>query len=383
MGKSIFELTDKTGYSSRWEEDWEKTELKSHNSSKESAASGSTKVVILTEERVFAIKTDILLRFKFYGPDSWYNTPDSTVALTSSDSTVDIKAPAKWTVENGWVFLAEISKDKPGKVKLYIAIDGSRKHTFDVEFKKSKDVFTLSEIDRLTGEFGYVAQFNNLDEPPDEYEGNYCMQGADRAIGKLLNNRSDFYFVERGTHKVTNSINFSAGTGNTYQRAGTINSKGFIHSSYTIDSKYWNVDHNEREKINSKYPPYTNARTYAISKMYDIVWVTESNGTNFYLWLKSECDNTEPGYHVYYLSIVDGFHTQVLVINNSDRNNPKYEIWDDHGITSSKGKLKDIPEGINIQTSSMFTSSCLIRLKNNTSDKWDSQKLKVWKIKKK
>lgn len=384
MGKSIFDLTDKTGFQSRWEEDWvEKENNGTHLSESSKAASGSTKVVLLTEERVFAIKTDILLRFKFYGPESWYNTPDSTVSLTSSDSNVDIKSPAKWTVENGWGFLAEISKEKPAKVKLYIDIDGTRKHTFDVEFKKSFDVFTLSEIDRLTDEYTYIAKFNNLDDPPSEYDTNYCMQGADRALGKLLNNSSDFYVVEHGTHKVKNSIDFNAGTGNTYQRATTLNSKGLIKSSYAIDSKYWNVDYNMRDKINSKYPPYKNAQDYARSIMFDIAWVTKSHGNNFYLWLKKKCDEVEPGYHVYYLSIVDGFHTQVLIVNNADRNNPRYEIWDDHGITSSKGKLDDITNGIDRQTSSMFATSCLFRLPKGTSDGWDKQTLKVWKIKKK
>ena len=48
-----------------------------------------------------------------------------------------------------------------------------------------------------------------------------------------------------------------------------------------------------------------------------------------------------------------------------------------------KGKLDDITNGIDRQTSSMFASSCLFRLPKGTSDGWDKQTLKVWKIKKK
>ena len=83
------------------------------------------------------------------------------------------------------------------------------------------------------------------------------------------------------------------------------------------------------------------------------------------------------------LSITDGYHTLILLIDNTDRDSPKYEIWDDHGKSSSHGKLKDIVSGINRQTSWTFASTCLGRRSDGTTDQWDSQKLKMWRIKKK
>ena len=97
--------------------------------------------------------------------------------------------------------------------------------------------------------------------------------------------------------------------------------------------------------------------------------------------VKKQIDGKEPGFHIYYQSIVDGFHTQVLLIDNSDRENPKYEIWEDFGLSSSADILDEIIKGIERQTSAMFNSSILFRYKKETTDKWDAQTYKIWKIK--
>jgi hypothetical protein len=70
-----------------------------------------------------------------------------------------------------------------------------------------------------------------------------------------------------------------------------------------------------------------------------------------------------------------------LLIDNSDRDNPKYEIWEDFGLSSSAGILDEIIDGIGRQTSAMFNTSILFRYKKGTTDKWDSQTYKIWKIK--
>ena len=268
---------------------------------------------------------------------------------------------------------------KPEKVKLYVSVDRIKKHTFEIEFVKSKDVFTKEEAKRLTDEFQYMSAFVNA-QAPAEYEGNYCLSGADRALGKLLNNNKDFYTVERKTHKVLNSIKFT--NGNTYSRAKEIEIKDFIETNYTIDTKYWNVDHDKRKQIISA-STYQEARTVSIPYQYDLTKLNSTQGSLFLSYLQKQIDSKEPGFHVYYQSIVDGFHTQILVIDNSDRENPKYQIWEDYGLSSSNGNLNEIVEGIERQTSTMFNTSILFRYKKKITDKWDAQTYKIWKIKEK
>jgi len=369
--KSIFELAENFGVESPFGNDWIKEDFK--ESGKEVPS-----VMYLNKSKIFPIETDILIRFQLKGTSTWYKDTEYKITLTSSNSDLNISKNS-WLGENEYKLYTMVSLSKPGKVKLHIAINGVRKHTYEIEFIKSKDVFNSVTIKRLKDEYQYMSNFVN-DHEPQEYGGNYCMQGADRALGKLLSNNYDFYVVERGTHKVLNSINFSGL--NTYSRASQFNLKGFINSSFTIDSKYWKVDHVKRKKINEG-ANYSLARSYAATVQYDLIWVSTAMGIMFTEFMKQEIDSKEPGWHVYYMSIVDGFHTQILLIDNTDRENPKYEIWEDHGLSSSSGDLDDIVKGINKQASSMFTVSCLFRYKAGKTDDWDNQTFKIWKIKSK
>lgn len=333
-------------------------------------------VLFLEKNKLFATKTETLLRFQIKGESHWYNDSKYDIELSSSNSKLKISTKS-WTGEDEYKLYTIVSIENPSKIKLYISVDGVKKHTFDIEFIDSKDVFTKEEAKRLKDEFLYMSTFVN-NHSPAEYRGNYCMVGADRALGKLLNNKTDFYTVERGTHKVLNSITFT--NGNTYSRAKQFESKGFIETSYTIDTKYWSVDHNKRKEIISA-STYDEAREISVPLQYDITKVNSAQGSLFLSYLKKQIDRKEPGFHLYYQSIVDGFHTQILLIDNTDRENPKYQIWEDFGLSSSEGDLDEIVEGVERQTSAMFNTSILFRYKAGTTDKWDSQTYKIWKIK--
>lgn len=371
MGNSIFEFADKFGYDSPYI-DWVKEDFKTSNKSH------APSLILLNEKTIFSTKTDVLLKFQLKGDTSFFNDPEYKINLSSSNKNLQISTKS-WKGENDYKLYTVVSLDKPAKVSLCFLIDDVYKITFYIEFKKSKDVFNSSEINRLKDELLYMSNFVK-NHSPSEYSGNYCMQGADRALGKLLNNTSDFYVVKRKTHEVINSISFKSL--NTYSRAKQFKSKGYISMEYEIDSKYWNIDHNKRDNIN-KSVDYDAAKSYALIIQYDIVWLNENTGRSTLLYLKSLLGQKEPGWHVFYLSIVDGFHTQILLIDNRDNENTKYEIWDDNGLTSSSGDLEEIIDGLNRQTSSMFTTSCLFRYQDGTTNKWDKQTLKVWKIKSK
>jgi hypothetical protein len=333
-------------------------------------------ILFLEQNKFFAVKVETLLKFQIKGETRLFDDPTYKIELASSNSKLKISTKS-WVGENEYLLYTSVFLERPDKVKLYISVDGVKKHTFDIEFIDSKDVFTKEETNRLKDEFLYISTFVN-NESPTEYAHNYCLSGADRALGKLLNNKSDFYVVERGTHNVLNFISFA--NKNTYSRAKEFESKGFIEISYIIDTKYWTVDHNKRKQIMAA-TNYVEAQEISVPLQYDITKVNLSQGSLFLSYLKKQIDSKEPGFHIYYQSIVDGFHTQVLVIDNTDRENPKYQIWEDYGLSSSEGNLDEIVNGIERQTSTMFNSSLLFKYRDGIKDKWDAQTYKIWKIK--
>ena len=127
MGDSIFELTEKTGYESPWDENWVKVEM-----------SSSTSVNFLNKKSSYEINEEHLLRFKFYGYENWLYRKDYDVSLSSSDTTLHITTKS-WELENGNVFLTKVSRDKPGKVELYISVNGYHKRTYEIEFVDSSE----------------------------------------------------------------------------------------------------------------------------------------------------------------------------------------------------------------------------------------------------
>lgn len=152
MGDSIFDLTDKTGYESPWKENWVKV-----------ASTSSGSVNFLNSNRTYEIKKDILLKFKFYGYENLLYRKDYDVTLTSSNSSLSISSDS-WSVENGNVFLTKVSLDKPATVKLYIAINGARKHTFEIKFVDSSKSSTTASKKSLTPLKGVKSNPLNLTE---------------------------------------------------------------------------------------------------------------------------------------------------------------------------------------------------------------------------
>lgn len=140
MGKSIFELTDKTGYNSQWEEDWANA-----------GRTGSSSINFLNKKSSYEINEEHLLKFKFYGYENWLYREDYDVSLISSNTTMYISTNS-WTVENGETFLTKISLDKPGKVKLYIAVNGYNKRTIDIEFVNSSKSANTKSVKNVVSE---------------------------------------------------------------------------------------------------------------------------------------------------------------------------------------------------------------------------------------
>lgn len=239
-----------------------------------------------------------------------------------------------------------------------------------------QDVFFTNEQEKLINELKYIQDFADQSLPP-EYDENYCMQAAERGLSELLDNTVDFYSVYRGTHKHKNNIGFSGKT--VYDRGNYFVKKGYVERVHVFD-KYI-IDHKKRRSI-MEADNEGEARKNYKKVMFDIIELSALDNATLLNFFEKDT-NKKIGHHIYYLTVTNGFHTLILVINNYEPTNPTYEIWDQHGITSSSGSLSNIAEGIRKQTSWTFANTCLNRYISVNTKYYDSTETKLWKIRRK
>lgn len=230
----------------------------------------------------------------------------------------------------------------------------------------TKDVFIKEERDKVVNEILYVVPFVD-DETAPEYDENYCMQAAERSLSELFQNDKDFYSVERKTHKHKNSISFSGK--NAIDRGRRFKKLGYVKKEFEFDD--YKIDHVKRKSIvdNSSYEKVR----------YNIISLKNKKLQNFF----DKVVSNNIGYHIFYFTVTSGFHTLMLIIDNTEPCEAKYTIYDQHGETSSKGLFKDTAEGIKKQTCWTFANTCLNRYKGGVNDKWDSTETTIWKMQRK
>ena len=226
------------------------------------------------------------------------------------------------------------------------------------------DVFTNEEINNLLEELKFIKPFAEAREP-SEYAENYCMAAAERSLSKLLNNNKDFYSLDRN-HKRLNSISFFQKTAS--NRGNEIKSKGFVEDYFEFD------DYSIVQSIKNLTIDRT---TYEKNK-----YLAIELGSQKKLFKHiSKIINNRIGYHVFYLSVTNDFHTLILVIDFENPCKAKYAIYDEYYGTSSFGKYEDIEEGLRIQTSWTFLNDYMNRgFSPNNFTKTTS---KLWKIQRK
>ena len=95
------------------------------------------------------------------------------------------------------------------------------------------------------------------------------------------------------------------------------------------------------------------------------------------------------GYHVFCLTVTEGFHTLLLVVEYVNKKSSRYTIYDQHGVTTSKGNLNAVADGVLRQSKWTFANTCLNRYQshilnnNNKHLKWDGTNTYLWKIQRK
>jgi len=288
------------------------------------------KVLYCKDLNHLPINVPYLLTFKLDGTYQYIGGTDHTVTLSCTNRSVTLTTK-KVIVEKGWKFLTNIEASKKGFAVVKIDVDGTLKKTINFKFVDSKDLFRIFDYLRVISELTYIKTFSDA-YSPSEYSGNYCMSAAERGLSELLKNDSDFYAVERNTHKRKNRISFS--NLNADDRAARIKKNGYIHSELKFSTRDFAI------KLNKSFETDKDGKKKDKGSI-----VTMRNATNVYqTFLKNI--RKEVGYHIYYCSIADALHTMLLIIDYTDPCDAKYEMWDQHGLSSSKGKLENIANGV-------------------------------------
>jgi len=325
--------------------------------------------------KILPLKHKQLLTFKLGGTYSWIGGNHHTVSMSCRNRSVTLTTK-KVNVEEGWKFLTQISSSSTGSALLDITASGIRRKRVNFTFLDSLDVFDEVEKNRLIHELEYLRGFVR-NKSPSEYSGNYCMQAAERGLSALLNNNTDFYAVYRNTHKHKNRIGFSGK--NAIDRGKAFDKKGFVAKKHVFNS--FNINHTQKNLIYNA-TNQNNAENRYQQVQNSIVTLTTLGSSTIKRFFDSDLKGKEIGFHVYYLAVTDAFHTLLLIIDKfTNPCNPTYQIMDQHGLTSSYGLLKDLPEGIRRQTSWTFANTCFNRYRNGTTGYYNSTKLHLWKIK--
>ncbi|RAJ08010.1 hypothetical protein [Arenibacter echinorum] len=324
------------------------------------------------------LNTQFLLKFKLDGTYKWIGGTMHVVSLTCSNRSVTLSTKIVM-VEDAWAFKTFIQSKSAGPATLEISVDGIVKKKVLFKFHENKDVFNKAKNDLLVSELKYVAPEVNKEPRIAEYSGNYCMAASERGLSELLGDITHFYAVERTTHKRKNKVSFSGKSA--VDRGKYFQKKGFTSAYHAFNG--YRVNNVNKDLIYNASDDNDAKVQYGIVK-YDIIEFNATGKSALTKIFEDDLRNKELGFHIYYFTVTDGFHTLVLIINKfSDPCNPTYEIWDQHGLSSSHGPMTDIAEGIRRQTSWTFANSCLNRYIKKKTQHIDSTTTFLWKIKQK
>lgn len=334
--------------------------------------------LVCSELLLLPVGKSVLLRFSLAGTYNKWGGTRKPITLSCSNKAVSIST-THVEIEEGWFFLTHIMSTTAGAGIVDVQFNGSSDGSFTFSFMVSKDVFDEAAHKLLIDELTYVAKEVNDVNHSAEYNGNYCMSAAERGLSELLLDITNFYAVERDTHKQKNNVGFAGKTA--IDRGKKFESLGFSAASHEFDS--YTINHKKKDLI-YKAKDEAEALVKYNEVKYDIVELSAASKSALDKFFEDDLKGKEIGFHVYYMTVTSGFHTLLLIIDKfTSPCAPTYEIWDQHGKSTSAGALKDIADGIRRQTSWTFANSCLNRYKIGKTKAFDSTKTYLWKIRKK
>lgn len=233
---------------------------------------------------------------------------------------IDAKALARGTKFTISVFASD-DNDGLGKTSTRKGICGK----FNVKVVE-KDVFLDEEFKKGFDLLSVISQKHKKKPKHGEYSQDYCIQGADRFLGAVVNNQKDFYTYDDENEKLIHSPGFTTATA----RAKQIKELGYGFDYKEFDGSIFGFQEIQKQD------EYGNNPTRKL-----LFKNKESIDGYFQSIIKDKM-----GIHIFYLSIVDALHTLFIVVDNKNPRNPSYKIYDEDGETSSKGLLKNIGDGL-------------------------------------
>lgn len=270
----------------------------------------------LCKFKVAGINDDVKRKIKFEV------TPNDNFSLSTQG----------WDAENEWMIKTNISCKTEGKATMQVYVDGVKKNTINLVCKiLDKDIFTKSEIDRLKAE-----NKKSLDNHTP------CIVAADKQLGKLFND-SGFFITDTSTNK--------ANVNTIYTRGVQIVQKGYAQAEKTFLANTF---------VSSGYKKpteYSEGKEDCLSK-----------------YIKESIKN-RAGFHVYYFTILNGYHVLTLVVDATDICEMRFRIYDQLKNRDEKN-IEDIDIDF-LELNKNNWSGAAMRNNDNTA----STKFALWKIK--
>lgn len=241
---------------------------------------------------------------------------------------------SEWNAESDWKLLTNITGKTAGETIVTVQIEDKTLNSFKIKCINYKDVFSESDVNRLIAENNISLSLHTA-----------CIIAADKQLGKLLLDSKSF---------ITNSSNNKANVYSAYTRIDQVNNNGFV--------KNFQIFNQNAFKGGGNYQPieYNSGQENIVSN-----YLKNAIGSN-------------RGFHVFYFTILNGYHVLLLVVDASDLCDVKFKIYD---------QLKDRGEYLSI---SSIDGKILEMIVNNwggaadlTKDKTASTKFGIWKIQRK
>lgn len=198
-----------------------------------------------------------------------------------------------------------------------------------------RDVFMDDELKKGFDLLSIISQEHRKRPEEGEYSVNYCIQGADRFLGAIVNNQKDFYTYDDENEQLIRNPGFTTAI----DRAKKLKELGYGYNYKEFDGGIFGI-----QEVHKK-DKYGNNPTRKLFL---------KNEVTFNNYFQSMIEN-KIGLHIFYLSIVEAFHTLFIVIDNKNPCSPTYKIYDEDGETSSYGTLTKIGDGIKGQSQWVYT----------------------------
>ncbi|MDR2205726.1 MAG: hypothetical protein LBE36_06180 [Flavobacteriaceae bacterium] len=240
----------------------------------------------------------------------------------------------EWNAENEWILLTKITGKTEGETIITIKVEGTTLNSIKIKCINYKDVFSEKDVKRLINENKISISMHTA-----------CIIAADKQLGKLLRDNKNF---------ITETSNNGANVYTVYTRIEQLKKKGFLANEKIFPADTY--------KGKGYYEPkeYTSGNEHVISS-----FLSKSLGNRL-------------GYHIFYFTILDGYHVLTLVVDNNVPCERKFKIYDQIRDRGSYIDFIEIDnELLKMNTNNWPGAASL------TESKTVSTKFGIWKIQRK